>query len=294
MSIQFISGSIVALVTPMHEDGSVDYESLLQLLEFHKVSGTSAVVMVGTTGESATLEFDEHIEVIKYCVRAKKIPIIAGCGANSTAEAVALTKAVASEQILATLSVTPYYNKPTQQGMIMHYTAVADASEVPLILYNVPSRTGVDLLPETVVTLANHPHIVGLKEAIGDMARIDTLRRTLPNDFSIVSGDDATFLDCLQHGGNGVISVSANVVPNIIAEICKLWFAGQHQQARVLDSTLASLHKDLFVESNPIPVKWALYKMKKIKNYLRLPLTPLSEKYFSAVSSALKQAGVPE
>ena len=282
-----LSGSIVALVTPFCPDQTVDYHALDRLLQYHKDAGTSAVVMVGTTGESATLSVQEHHQVIAHAARKNCIPIIAGCGANATAEAVELTKRACQENIIATLHVTPYYNKPSQEGLYQHFSAVAAVSTVPVILYNVPARTAVDLLPETTARLSELPQVVAIKEAVPGATRVRQLRALVPDHFAILSGDDGSFLDCLANGGNGTISVTANVVPKLMQDICQLALSNQHQAAQELNQTIAPLHQALFVQSNPIPVKWALTQIGLINNILRLPLTPLAEAHHTTVAKAL-------
>ena len=280
--MQVLKGSLVALVTPMEEGGEVDYESLEKLIDWHIDHGTNGIVSVGTTGESATLEVDEHLQVIKHTVEYVKsrVPVIAGTGANSTSEALELTQE--SKQIGAdfALIVTPYYNKPTQKGLISHYTKLASEVDIPQILYNVPSRTSCDILPKTVQVLATHNNIIGIKEAVDTKERIDDLIAISSNNhFQLFSGDDPSFIKMIQKGGHGVISVAANVVPRKISEICKLVEEKKYDEANIIDNTLSNLYDLLFVESNPIPVKWMLYKMNLIKNSIRLPLEELDEIY---------------
>ncbi|RMF14789.1 MAG: 4-hydroxy-tetrahydrodipicolinate synthase [Gammaproteobacteria bacterium] len=274
-----ISGSIVALVTPMHDDGSVDWEALAKLVSFHVANKTDAIVTVGTTGESATLDFDEHAEVIRFVVReaAGRIPVIAGTGANSTKEALMLTRSAAEAGADAALLVTPYYNKPTQEGLYQHYKLLADSVDIPQILYNVPGRTAVDMQNETVARLADHPRIAGIKDATGDVARGAELVRMLGDAMAVYSGDDGSCEQLMLAGGQGNISVTANVAPAKMAELCRLAMAGERAQAEALQASLQPLHSILFVESNPIPVKWALHEMGMIEAGIRLPLTPLSE-----------------
>lgn len=289
-----IQGSLVALVTPMESDGSLDGEGLRRLIEFHIAEGTDGLVIVGTTGESATLDEQEHTEVIRLAVEqaAGRLPIIAGTGANSTTEAISLTRAAKAVGAEACLLVTPYYNKPTQEGLFRHYQAIAEAVDIPQILYNVPGRTGCDMLPETIARLAKVPGIVGVKEATGDLDRVrDIIRRCGP-DFLLYSGDDATAREFCLLGGHGVISVTANVAPRLMHDLCAAARRGDTSAAAAIDARLAGLHRDLFIESNPIPVKWALAEMGLIQEGIRLPLTWLSATCHEAVRAALRQAGV--
>jgi len=287
-------GSMVALVTPMHPDGSVDFDSLAQLVEFHIENGTSAIVSMGTTGESATLDEKEHCEVIRRTVEManKRIPIIAGTGANSTTEAISLTKCAMQAGADACLLVTPYYNKPTQEGLYLHHKLIADTVPVPQILYNVPGRTACDMLPETVARLAKVSNIIGIKEATGDLSRLTQIRELCGDNFDIFSGDDGTGTEFMLQGGNGVISVTNNVAPKAMAEMCVAALAGDRVKAEELNQPLSGLHNDLFVEANPIPVKWALTEMGKIPAGIRLPLTTLSEQYHETLRAAMRQAGV--
>lgn len=289
-----IQGSIVALVTPMKADGEVDVGSLDRLIEFHIKEGTDAIVAVGTTGESATLNEAEHCEVIRLTVKrvAGRVPVIAGTGANATAEAIHLTRRARELGADACLLVTPYYNKPTQEGLFRHYQAVADAVAIPQILYNVPGRTACDLLPATVARLASHPNIIGLKEASGQLNRLPELIASCGPDFLLYSGDDATACEFCLQGGHGVISVTANVAPRSMHEMVALARAGEAHAARQVDAGLAALHRDLFIESNPIPVKWAVQQMGLIPSGIRLPLTWLSEPCQPGVRAALQQAGI--
>ena len=281
--MQALKGSLVALVTPMEEGGEVDYESLEKLIDWHINHGTNGIVSVGTTGESATLDVDEHLEVIKHTVEHvnSRIPVIAGTGANSTSEAIELTQESKQNGADFALIVTPYYNKPTQKGLISHYTKLANEVDIPQILYNVPSRTACDILPETVEILSTHNNIVGIKEAVDSKERIDDLITISSNNqnFQLFSGDDPSFIKMIQKGGDGVISVAANVVPSKISEICKLVEEKKHDEANFIDNTLSNLYDLLFIESNPIPVKWMLFKMNLIKNSIRLPLEELDEIY---------------
>lgn len=290
-----IQGSIVAIVTPMHADGRVDSDALDRLVDWHIAEGTDAIVAVGTTGESPTLDVDEHIEVIRRVVKraAGRVPVIGGTGANSTAEAIELTRAAAEVGADAALLVTPYYNKPPQEGLYRHFKAIAEAVKLPQILYNVPGRTGVDMLPVTVARLAAMPGIVGVKEAKGDLARVrELLALGLPKSFALYSGDDATARESIALGFHGNISVTANIAPRAMHEMCKAARAGQAEVAARIDAPLAALHRDLFCEPNPIPVKWALEQMQRIDAGIRLPLVPLDPRFFDTVRSALHTAGV--
>lgn len=287
-------GSIVALVTPMAAEGGIDYASLQRLVEFHIESGTSAIVAVGTTGESATLDEQEHCEVMRRVVQMARgrVPVIGGTGANSTHEAIALTRCAMEGGADACLLVTPYYNKPTQEGLYLHHKAVAEAVPIPQILYNVPGRTACDMLPETVARLAQVPNIVGLKEATGDLDRLRRIRELCGDALDLFSGDDATAMDFMLGGGRGVISVTANVAPRAMSDLCTAALRGDRAAATVINDRLMALHRDLFVEANPIPVKWALHEMGLIPSGIRLPLTPLSPRYHDTVRQALRQAGV--
>jgi 4-hydroxy-tetrahydrodipicolinate synthase len=287
-------GSMVALVTPMQIDGSIDQESLNALLEFHVENGTDAIVAVGTTGESATLDEKEHCDVIRQVVQVinGRIPVIAGTGANSTREAIELTRCAMEAGADACLLVTPYYNKPTQEGLYQHFKAVAEAVPIPQILYNVPGRTAVDMVNDTVDRLAGIPNVVGIKDATGDMQRGAELIRRCGDRIDIYSGDDSTTLELIMLGGKGGISVTANVAPRDMHEMCRAGLSGDRGVAEPLNEKLMPLHKNLFVESNPIPVKWALYEMGLIPAGIRLPLTPLSEQHHGTIRTALKQAGV--
>lgn len=269
------TGSYVALVTPMMDNGDIDYPALEKLVQFHIDNGTHGIVSVGTTGESATLPFDEHVQVVKETVKMTqgRIPVVAGSGANSTAEAIFLTEQLADAGVDGFLSVVPYYNKPQQRGMIAHFTAIADASDLPIILYNVPGRTVADMLPETVAELAAHNNIVGVKDATGDIARLKQTQALVPNDFVLLSGDDATSCEFLCEGGHGVISVTANVVPQAMAKMCDAALHGDFATCREIDNTINELHTGLFIEPNPVMPKWALFKMGMIKTaHLRLPM----------------------
>ncbi len=289
-----IQGSIVALVTPMNPDGSLDEAGLRALVDWHVEQGTDAIVAVGTTGESATLDAEEHCRVIRWTVEQAggRIPIIAGTGSNCTREAIELTREAATAGADACLLVTPYYNKPTQEGLYRHYRAIAEAVAIPQILYNVPGRTACDLLPETVARLARIDNIVGIKEASADTpARAREIHDLCP-DFPIYSGDDATARQVCLEGGAGVISVTANVAPRQMHDMIAAALAGDRDRAEALDAPLAPLHRALFLESNPIPVKWALHAMGKIPDGIRLPLTWLSPSHRSEVRAALTQAGI--
>lgn len=292
-----ITGSIVALVTPMVEvetgDSPVDWAALFRLIDWHIESGTSAIVSVGTTGESATLSFDDHIEVIRRTVAHAKgrIPIIAGTGANATQEALELTQAAKACGVEACLLVTPYYNKPTQEGLYQHYKRIAEQVDIPQILYNVPGRTACDLRPETIARLAKLDNIVGVKEATGELNRIKIIKDANPG-FAIYSGDDASSTEAMLLGAVGSISVTANVAPEQLAKMCQLAMAGQTEEARAANQPLISLHEQLFVEPSPTPVKWALVQMGKIGPAIRLPLLPMSRQYWDTVRQALSEAGV--
>ncbi len=287
-------GSMVALVTPMVDDGTVDYASLRSLVEWHVQEGTDAIVAVGTTGESATLDETEHCEVIKQVVQYVdgRIPVIAGTGANSTREAIELSRCAQQVGADACLLVTPYYNKPTQEGLYQHYKLIAESVDIPQILYNVPGRTACDMLPETIGRLAKVDNIVGVKEATGDLSRLDQIRALTGDDFAILSGDDETGTAFMLRGGNGVISVTNNIAPAAMSNMCKAALAGDIDAAEEIDQRLRGLHKDLFVESNPIPVKWALQRMGKIPSGIRLPMTTLDSQFHTAVEAAIQQAGI--
>jgi 4-hydroxy-tetrahydrodipicolinate synthase len=289
-----IVGSIVAIVTPMDKSGAIDWAALERLVDFHIENGTNSIVAVGTTGESATLPVDEHLEVLHQVIaRANgRIPIIAGSGANSTAEALELTEMAKSANADACLIVTPYYNKPTQEGLYQHYKLLADSVDIPQILYNVPGRTGCDMLPETIERLASHPNIVGHKEATGDLDRARDLFDRCGDQIAVYSGDDATAAEFILAGGKGNISVTANVAPRLMSDMCAAALQGDAEKARALNAKLEGLNQELFVESNPIPVKWALKEMGLIQEGQRLPLTPLDSQYHDVVRQALRQAGV--
>lgn len=289
-----LRGSLVAIVTPMFEDGTLDLERFCTLIDFHIAQKTDAIVVVGTTGESPTVDFDEHHLLIKTAVAhaAGRIPIIAGTGANSTKEAIDLTIFAKNAGADACLSVVPYYNKPTQEGLYQHFKTVAEAVDIPMILYNVPSRTVADIANDTVLQLAQIPNIIGIKDATGNIARGCDLLQRVPVDFCVCSGDDASALALLLLGCHGVISVTANVAPKLMHEMCAAAFAGDLTAARAINNKLLKLHVDLFVEANPIPVKWAVAQMGLIGPGIRLPLTPLSNQFHQLVKDAMIQAGV--
>lgn len=289
-----ISGSLVALVTPMDSRGNLDWQALDRLIDFHLTEGTDGIVAVGTSGESPTLDMDEHKEVIRRVVEkvAGRIPVIAGTGANSTSEAIELTEAAHSVGANACLLVTPYYNKPTQEGLYQHHKVIAEAVDIPQILYNVPGRTACDMLPATVARLADIDNIVGIKEATGDLQRAREVIDLVGDRMAVYSGDDATAVELILMGGKGNISVTANVAPKAMHELCAAALNGDADTARRLNDMLMPLHKQLFIESNPIPVKWALHEMGLISDGLRLPLTSLSAQYRPAVRDALQQCGL--
>lgn len=287
-------GSMVALITPMHENGDVDDQALERLVGFHLENDTDAIVAMGTTGESATFDYAEHIQVVKQVVNyvGGAIPVIAGTGANSTKEATELTAAAKQAGVDACLLVTPYYNKPTQEGLYQHHKLIAEAVAIPQILYNVPSRTGCDMLPETVARLAPIANIVGLKEATGDLKRAQQLIECYSDDIDIYSGDDGTAMELILLGGKGDISVVANVAPAAMHAMCKAAIAGDRETATAINARLEALHHALFVEANPIPAKWALHKMGYGSQGIRLPLTALDEKYHDIVLKAMQESGV--
>ena len=289
-----ISGSMVALVTPMDAQGGLDWDALSKLVDFHLQEGTNAIVAVGTTGESATLDVHEHVEVIRRVVDqvAGRIPVIAGTGANSTREAVELTQNAKSVGADACLLVTPYYNKPTQEGLYQHFRHIAENVAIPQILYNVPGRTACDMLPETVERLAKVANIIGIKEATGDLQRAQDILNRVSSDFLVYSGDDATAVELMLMGGKGNISVTANVAPRAMSELCALAMRGEAEAARAINERLMPLHKSLFCESNPIPVKWALHEMGLIPSGIRLPLTWLSQASEAPLRQAMRQSGV--
>lgn len=287
-------GSMVALVTPMSVDGAIDIKALSELIEFHISSGTDAIVPVGTTGESATLDFKEHCEVIRRVVEqvAGRIPVIAGTGANSTSEAIELCQCALDGGADACLLVTPYYNKPTQEGLYQHYKAIAEAVPLPQILYNVPGRTACDMLPDTVKRLSELANVVGIKEATGDVARAREIVERCGSRLDVYSGDDALAMEIILQGGKGVISVTANVAPKLMRQMCEAALQGDREAAEQINRRLEGLHQDLFLESNPIPVKWALSDMGKISPGIRLPMTPFSEKFHAQLRRSMQRAGV--
>jgi 4-hydroxy-tetrahydrodipicolinate synthase len=292
-----LTGSLVALATPMQKGGALDLPSLGKLIDFHAANGTSGIVIVGTTGESPTVDVEEHCLLIRTAVveARGRIPIVAGTGANSTAEAVALTAYAKEAGAHSALSVVPYYNKPTQEGLYRHFRTIAEKVDLPLLLYNVPGRTVADMTNDTILRLAEVPGIVGIKDATADLARGSELIKALGaasrREFAVYSGDDITALPLLLMGGHGVISVTANVAPKLMAEMCRAAQSGDIATARNRNDRLLGLHRSLFVEANPIPVKWALAKMGLIENELRLPMVPLSAQYYEAVRAALGEAG---
>jgi len=287
-------GSMAAIITPMHEDGSIDQQALRDLVEWHIQNKTDAIVATGTTGESVTLDEDEIFLVNDIVVKqaAGRIPVIAGTGSNSTKTVIKLSQAAKRAGVTALLIVTPYYNKPTQNGLFMHYKTIAEQVDLPIILYNVPSRTACDILPETVARLAKINQIIGIKEATGKLERTQEILQLTGPDFLVYSGDDATALELMQHGAKGVISVTANVAPHKMHEMCAAALAGNNTLAEQLNNDLMPLHKQLFLESNPIPTKWALQIMGKIQAGIRLPLLPLDSKYHQEVKKAMQTAGV--
>lgn len=287
-------GSMVALVTPMREDGTVDDDSLAALIEFHVTQGTDAIVAVGTTGESATLDEPEHCAVIRRVVEMVhgRIPVIAGTGANSTTEAITLTRCAREAGADACLLVTPYYNKPTQEGLYLHHKAIAEAVPIPQILYNVPGRTACDMLPPTVERLSRISNIIGIKEATGDLDRARDILGRCGDAMDLYSGDDATSCEFMLAGGKGAISVTANVAPALMHDMIAAALAGDRETAVNIDARLSALHKNLFVEANPIPVKWALSEMDLIPSGIRLPLTELAGEYHDTVRAAMREAGV--
>jgi 4-hydroxy-tetrahydrodipicolinate synthase len=289
-----ITGSLVAIVTPMREDGSLDLPRFRQLIDWHVAEGTDGIVVVGTTGESPTVDFDEHKELIRLAVEHSRgrIPIIAGTGGNSTAEAIELTESAKKAGATACLSVVPYYNKPPQEGLYRHFRKIAETVDLPMILYNVPGRTVADLQTDTVLRLAQVPGIIGIKEASANIERNTDLIRRAPRNFAIYSGDDATALALILLGGHGVISVTANVAPKLMHQMCAAALVGDVKKAREINLRLLPLHQRLFVEANPIPVKWALAEMGMIEPGLRLPLSPLAERFHQTVREALHEAGV--
>ncbi len=289
------TGSLVALITPMFNDGAVDYASLKQMVDYQLANGTDGLIIMGTTGEAATLSFDEQVEVLEFVIRqvAGRVLVIAGNGSNCTAEAVAKTKRLEQLALDGYLTVTPYYNKPTQKGMVAHFKAVAAAAAKPVLLYNVPGRTGVDLLPGTVAELALVPNITGIKEATGSMQRLADIKALVPDDFALLSGDDASACEFILQGGHGVISVTTNVAPAAMSQMISLARAKQSVPAKALDETLQPLHQHLFVESNPIPSKWALKRLGVISSdFVRLPLLPLEPIHYPLIEQALVSASL--
>ncbi len=285
-------GSLVALITPMKPDLSLDWDALESLIEWHIEQGTHGIVAVGTTGESATLNVDEHIAVVKKVVGQVngRVPVIAGTGANSSSEALELTQLAKESGADACLLVTPYYNKPSQEGLYLHHKYVADRVAIPQLLYNVPGRTAVDMLPETVAKLAVHDNIVGIKDATGDMARLTQTIELVGDEFLQLSGDDETAVEFMALGGHGEISVTANVAPKLVSQICELATSGRVEEARSIDERLLPVHKAMFLEANPIPVKWALSEVGKVQQAIRLPMTNLAEQFQEQVKSAIKEA----
>ncbi len=289
-----IQGSIVAIVTPMFEDGSLDFQSLKALLDWHIAEGTDAIVIVGTTGESPTVSVEEHCELIKVAIEhvAGRIPVIAGTGGNSTSEAIELTAYAKKAGADASLQVVPYYNRPTQEGMVQHFTRIAESVDLPVILYNVPGRTVADMSNDTIVRLSSVPGIVGVKDATGNIARGTELLRAVPKSFAVYSGDDATAMTLMFCGGKGNISVTANVAPRAMHELCIAAMAGRVAEAVAINDKLIPLHNRLFVEPNPVPVKWALQQMGRIQSGIRLPLVPLGAASHESLRSALRESGV--
>ena len=289
-----ITGSLVAIATPMHDDGRLDTARFRSLIDFHVNEGTDAIVVVGTTGESPTVDFDEHKELIKVAVEHAKgrIPIIAGTGGNSTVEAIELTESAKKAGAASCLSVVPYYNKPTQEGLYRHFRKIAESADIPLILYNVPGRTVADMSNDTTIRLSEVPGIIGIKDATANIERATDLIKRAPESFAIYSGEDSTALAVILLGGHGVISVTANVAPRLMHEMCVAALRGDVATARGINMRLLGLHQKLFVEANPIPVKWALQQMGLIGGGLRLPMTPLSDRFFDTVTDALHEAGI--
>ena len=289
-----LKGSFVAIVTPMLPDGALDYPRLEALVNWHIEQGTNGIVIVGTTGESPTVDFDEHKALIQACVKytAKRVPVIAGTGANSTNEAILLTRYAQAAGADYGLSVVPYYNKPTQQGLYLHYRKIAEACDLPMLLYNVPGRTVADMSNDTVLKLAEVPNIIGIKDATGDLARGADLLKRVPKNFTVLSGDDATTVAFMALGAHGTISVTANIAPALMGEMCAAMLNANPTRAIEINNLLQGLHKNLFLESNPIPTKWALEQMGKILGGIRLPLTPLDARFHSAVLDAMRQANI--
>ena len=289
-----LKGSLVAIVTPMSEDGTLDFDALRKLVDFHIAEGSDGLVVVGTTGESPTVSVDEHVELIRVVVQqaAGRVPVIAGTGANSTKEAIALSQMAKEVGADMTLSVVPYYNRPTQEGMYLHFKAIAEAVDIPMIVYNVPGRTVADMSNDTALRLAAIPNIVGIKDATGNLERCADLVKRAPKDFALYTGDDATAMAFMLLGGHGVITVTGNVAPKAMHELCVKSLAGDIAGARAINDKLMGLHKHLFIEANPIPVKWAVQQMGLIKGGIRLPLTPLTEGCYGSVKQAMQQAEV--
>jgi 4-hydroxy-tetrahydrodipicolinate synthase len=289
-----ITGSLVAIVTPMRTDGELDLAAFRKLIDWHVAEGSDGLVVLGTTGESPTVNWDEHKDLIRLAVQHSKgrIPIIAGTGANSTAEAIELTESAKNAGATASLSVVPYYNKPTQEGMYLHFRKIAETVDLPMILYNVPTRTVADMQNDTVLRLAQVPGIIGIKDATASIERGTDLMRRAPRNFAVYSGEDVTALALILLGGHGVISVTANVAPKLMHQMCAAALVGDVKRARELNLRLMLLHQRLFVEANPIPVKWALAEMGMLENGLRLPLSPLSEKFHQSLREALHEAGI--
>ncbi len=289
-----IKGSLVAIATPMFADGSIDYPRLRSLVDFHVAAGTNGIVAVGTTGESPTVDVDEHVEIIRVVIEhtAGRLPVIAGTGANSTKEAIELSRHAKAIGAQYSLSVVPYYNKPSQEGLFQHFKSIAEAVDLPQILYNVPGRTVADMANDTALRLAQVPGIIGIKDATGNVERAADLVRRAPENFALYSGDDGTALAFMLLGGHGVISVTANVAPGLMADMCRAALQGDPIAARAANDRLQALHRDLFVEGNPIPVKWVLEQMGKIGPGIRLPLTPLSSNYHNRLREAMRAAGI--
>ncbi len=287
-------GSLIALATPFDADNRVDYEGLERLIEFHVSEGSDGLVIAGTTGESATLNKSEHAELIGKSVDIVngRLPVIAGTGSNSTAQTIELSREVGEYGIDAYLIVAPYYNKPMQEGIFRHFSSIADALDKPVMLYNVPGRTVTDILPETVARLAAHPNIFGIKEATGDIERLNQIRESVSDDFMLYSGDDFTTLDFIENGGHGVVTVCGNLTPRLMSDMCRAALAGESDKAHELDDILQPLNKALFLESNPIPLKWALAEMGLISSGIRLPLTPYAEEYHAEMRQAMANAGI--
>ena len=289
-----IRASIVALITPMHEDGSIDYPALRRLIDWHIAQGTDCIGVVGTTGESPTVSVEEHCEIIRVSVEqaAGRVPIMAGCGANSTAEAIELTRFAKQVGADCQLQVVPYYNKPTQEGQYQHFRTIAEAVDLPMVLYNVPGRTVADMQHDTVMRLAQIDSIIGIKEATGNVERAQWLIHEAPKGFSVYSGDDGTAVALMLCGGHGNVSVTANIAPKLMHDMCLAAIAGQAQQAMAIQRQLLSLHKNMFTESNPIPVKWAAHRMGLCGPAMRLPMTPLSSHLQPALENAMRSCGL--